>query len=108
MNLDWSRKNNNVYSVLYNSDTDSDNESLNIKPSKPKEKLYHLCKDFEKMKICRRSYKNTDNKIKQYTTNKNILDLEKSINNLYINIRTDDKLFTPNKKPRNLGCGIYE
>lgn len=98
----------NPYSILYESDSETDNDSLDIKPSKPKEKLYHLCKDFEKIKICRRSYKNNNNKIKQYTINKNILDLEKDINNICIKIRTDDKLFIPNKKPRNLGCGIYE
>ena len=110
MDLDWKRiKNQNIYDALYISDSsESENEELIINPPKQKTKLPYLCDNMINKKICRKSFKNTYNNYTNPIIDKNILLLEKSINKLCINIRTDDKLFTPNKKPRNLGCGIYE
>lgn len=98
----------NPYTILYISDNDSDNDSLDVKQLQTKEKIYHLCNNFKKMKICRKSYKNKIDINHINNINKNIIELEKDINKLCINIRTNDKLLIPNKKQRNFGCCIYE
>lgn len=110
MDLDWKRiKKQNIYDALYISDSsESENDELVINSPKQKVKLPYLCDSMRNKKICRKSYKNTYNNNTNPIIEKNILLLEKSINNLCIDIRTNDNHTYPNKKPRNFGCGIYE
>lgn len=97
MDINWKRIiNQNIYDNLYISDSDSDSGN------KP-----YLCNECKK-KICRKSYKRTIGNINNNDIENNIKIIENNIKFLNLENKTNDNSLNPMKKPRNIGCGIYD
>lgn len=102
MTLDWNRiTKKNIYDALYISDgSDEEKDMIKTISSKPKNKRPYEYNNLDKNIKCHKSYKNSDNNV--------ISSLEKDLNNLCIDKRNNNEFIKYIKKPRNLGCGIYD
>ena len=81
---------NNRFSILYISDSEEEEKEKPIIKKVKEKKIINCEKNYNK-KFCRKSYKKNIIDYDDYIINKKFLELQKYINNLVYNNKTNDK-----------------